>query len=152
MDHRERYLAWMLVASAAILSLSLMSGRALWDPDEGRYAEMAREIVVLHDWVTPHLDFLLYFEKPMLFMWLEAISFKVFGVSEGASHLIPLVSAFGGVALVGLMALKLWGRRAGLVTSLSLITSFEYFFLTELYNWKCDFDDEHIPPFHFQLQ
>ncbi len=128
MNHHERYLMWALIASAAILSLSL-GGRALWDPDEGRYAEMAREILVLHDWVTPHLNFLLYFEKPMLFMWLEALSFKIFGVSESSAHVIPLVSALGGVALVGLMAWKLWGRRAGLVASLSLITSLEYFFL-----------------------
>ena len=128
MNHHEKYLTWALIASAAILSLSL-SGRALWDPDEGRYAEMAREILVLHDWVTPHLNYLLYFEKPMLFMWLEALSFKIFGVSEGPAHLIPLISALGGVALAGLMAWKLWGRRAGLVASLSLITSLEYFFL-----------------------
>jgi 4-amino-4-deoxy-L-arabinose transferase-like glycosyltransferase len=73
---RERVLKWTLAACCAVMFLSL-GPRALWDPDEGRYAEIAREILVLHDWVTPHLNYLLYFEKPMMFMWLEAISFKV---------------------------------------------------------------------------
>jgi 4-amino-4-deoxy-L-arabinose transferase-like glycosyltransferase len=103
--------------------------RALWDPDEGRYAEMAREILTLHDWVTPHLNNLDYFEKPMMFMWLEALSFKVFGVSEWAARLVSLMEAFGGVFLVGLMARKLWGIRAGIIASLCLITSVEYFVL-----------------------
>ena len=106
-----------------------MGPRALWDPDEGRYAEMAREILVLHDWVTPHLNYLLYFEKPMMFMWLEAFSFKVFGVSEWAARLVSLLDALCGVFLIGLMAKKLWGIRAGLIASLCLITSVEYFVL-----------------------
>jgi 4-amino-4-deoxy-L-arabinose transferase-like glycosyltransferase len=124
----ERFLKWTLAACGAVLFLSL-GPRALWDPDEGRYAEMAREILALGDWVTPHLNNLLYFEKPMMFMWLEAISFKVLGVSEWAARLVSLLEALGGVFLVGLMAKKLWGRRAGLIASLCLITSVEYFVL-----------------------
>ncbi len=125
---RERFLKGALIAGCAVMFLSLCP-RALWDPDEGRYAEMAREILVLHDWVTPHLDYLHYFEKPMMFMWLEAISFKVLGVSEWAARLVSLMEALGGVFLVGLMAKKLWGIRAGIIASLCLITSVEYFVL-----------------------
>jgi 4-amino-4-deoxy-L-arabinose transferase-like glycosyltransferase len=128
MKNHEKLLKWVLIASAAVLSLSL-GHRALWDPDESRYAEIAREILVLHDWVTPHLNYLLYFEKPMLYMWLLAISFKIFGVSESSAHLVSIVAALGGVALGGFMAGKLWGRRAGIIASLILITSLEYFFL-----------------------
>jgi 4-amino-4-deoxy-L-arabinose transferase-like glycosyltransferase len=128
MGNQQRYLKCALIASVAILFLNL-GHRALWDPDEGRYAEMAREILVLHDWVSPHLNYLLYFEKPMMYIWLVAISFKTFGISEWAAHLVSLISALGGVFLIGLMARKLWGYRAGLVASLSLLSSLEYFFL-----------------------
>lgn len=103
--------------------------RALWDPDEGRYAEIARGILVENDWMTPHLNYLLYFEKPMMFMWMVAASFKIFGFSEWAARLIPCLSALGGIALIWLMARDLWGNRAGIVASLSLITSIEYFIL-----------------------
>lgn len=128
LKNNDRLLRLVLFLSVTVLLFSL-GHRALWDPDEGRYAEMAREILVLNDWVTPHLNYLLYFEKPMLFMWLEALSFKLFGVSEWAARLVSLLAALGGTASVGFLAWKLWGRRAGLIASLILITSLEYFFL-----------------------
>jgi 4-amino-4-deoxy-L-arabinose transferase-like glycosyltransferase len=127
-NHEDRYLKLSLAVSTAILFLSL-GGRALWDTDEARYAEIAREILVLNDWLTPHLNFLLYFEKPMLYMWLVAIAFKIFGISESAAHIVSLLAALGGAGLVGLLAWKLWGRRSGVIASLSLITSIEYFYL-----------------------
>ena len=126
--YRQRLLTIILIVSVIALCFSL-GPRALWDPDEGRYAEMAREILVLGDWVTPHLNYLLYFEKPMMFMWLEALSFKIFGVSEGSAHLVSIISALGGAALTGFMAWRLWGARAGIIAALTLITSLEYFFL-----------------------
>jgi len=128
LEKNDRLMKTALAVSVMVLLFGL-GHRALWDPDEGRYAEMAREILVLNDWVTPHLNYLNYFEKPMLHMWLEALSFKLFGVSEWAARLVSLLTALGGAALVGFMARKLWGRRAGLIASLVLITSLEYFFL-----------------------
>src|SRR4030042_4689128 len=59
----------------------------LMDPDEGRYAEIAREIWVLQDWLIPHLNFLPYLEKPPLVYWLTAFSFRVWGYTEWASRL-----------------------------------------------------------------
>ncbi len=126
----ERFLKWALAAGIAIMFIGLANNRALRDPDEGRYAEMAREILVLHDWVTPHLNNLLYFEKPMMYMWLEAMSFMAFGISERAAHLVSLLCALGGVFLVGLLARRLWGLKAGLISSLCLMTSIEYFVLS----------------------
>src|SRR4026208_430679 len=55
---------------------------ALFEPDEGRNAEIAREILLLKDWVTPHYDFIPRLDKPMLFFNLIAFSYKLFGVSE----------------------------------------------------------------------
>jgi 4-amino-4-deoxy-L-arabinose transferase-like glycosyltransferase len=129
-DNKEVFFKWALVACVTVMFLGLCNNRALWDPDEGRYAEMAREVLVLHDWVTPHLNNLLYFEKPMMHMWLEGLSFTVFGISEWAAHLVSLLCALGGVVLTGLMARRLWGVKAGLIASLCLMTSIEYFVLS----------------------
>jgi 4-amino-4-deoxy-L-arabinose transferase-like glycosyltransferase len=114
---------------AVLLLAAHIGTRALWDPDEGRYAEMGREVLVLKDWVSPHLNYLLYFEKPMLFIWMEAVSQKIFGVNEAGARTTPLACAFGIVFLVWLVASRQWGRRAGLVASVVLITSLEFFVL-----------------------
>ena len=63
---------------AAILYLPGLGRPALWEPDEGRYAEIAREMVVSGDYVTPRDDFELYFEKPPLVYWADAASIRRF--------------------------------------------------------------------------
>jgi len=118
----------MIIIVGLLLALH-MGSRALWDPDEGRYAEMGREVLILSDWVTPHLDYLLYFEKPMMFVWMEALSQKAFGVNETASRIPPLLCAFGTVFLVWLAASRQWGKRAGLISALVLTTAVEFFVL-----------------------
>ena len=84
---------------ASILYLPGIGRPALWEPDEGRYAEIAREMVLSGDYVTPRDDFELYFEKPPLVYWTEAASIKIFGVKEFAVRLpaalfsVPVVFA-----------------------------------------------------------
>jgi 4-amino-4-deoxy-L-arabinose transferase-like glycosyltransferase len=124
----KRFITLVIVAAALLLALHIGS-RALWDPDEGRYAEMGREVLALNDWVTPHLNYHLYFEKPMMFTWMEAASQKLFGVNEAASRIPPLACGLGIVLLVWLLAKDQWGRRAALVSSVILITSVEFFVL-----------------------
>ena len=89
---------------AAILYLPGLGRPALWEPDEGRYAEIAREMVVSGDYVTPRDDYELYFEKPPLVYWAEAAAIKIFGVNEFAVR-VP-------AALFSVAALKL-GEEAG---------------------------------------
>lgn len=124
----ERILILLIAIAVVFLSVHIGS-RALWDPDEGRYAEMGREVLVLNDWVTPHLNYLLYFEKPMMFPWMEAISQKIFGINEAATRIPPLMCALGILALVWRFAFREWGRRAGLTATVVLLTCAEFFAL-----------------------
>ena len=73
--------------------------RPLVIPDETRYAEIGREIIETGDWIVPRLDGLLYFEKPVLGHWLNALSIEVFGANEFAVRL-PSALAVGLSALI----------------------------------------------------
>ena len=98
----------------------------LMDPDEGRYAEIAREILVLKDWLIPHLNLLPYLEKPPLVYWLTALSFKVLGSNELAARLPSAVSALGGLLLAYALGRTLWGPAAAFVSATVLATCCGY--------------------------
>jgi 4-amino-4-deoxy-L-arabinose transferase-like glycosyltransferase len=91
MTRRERS---TLLTIWFFLGLLPLLVRPLWEPDEGRYAEIPREMLATGDWLTPHLNGVLYFEKPPLQYWLSAISMKLFGLN-GAAARLPLALAAG---------------------------------------------------------
>ena len=91
MTRRERSSLLLLWFFLGLLPLLV---RPLWEPDEARYAEIPREMLATGDWLTPHLNGVLYFEKPPLQYWLSALSMKLFGVS-GAAARLPLALASG---------------------------------------------------------
>jgi 4-amino-4-deoxy-L-arabinose transferase-like glycosyltransferase len=86
-----RWGLWLLLAVLWCASLPL---RPLLDPDEGRYAEIPREMWASGDWVTPRLDGLKYFEKPVLQYWATAAVYTVFGAHAWSSRLFAAGLAF----------------------------------------------------------
>src|SRR5690348_700168 len=86
-----RSLLWLLLVC---LWFGTLGYRDLIHPDEGRYAELAHEMAQSGDWVTPHLNGLKYFEKPVLHYWISAAAFKAFGESEWMARLWPGLSGF----------------------------------------------------------
>jgi 4-amino-4-deoxy-L-arabinose transferase-like glycosyltransferase len=108
---------------AAILYLPGLGRPALWEPDEGRYAEIAREIVISGDYVTPRDDFELYFEKPPLVYWANAASIKIFGVNEFAVRLPAALFSIGQVVVTAALAELIFGATAGFFAALALALS-----------------------------
>jgi 4-amino-4-deoxy-L-arabinose transferase-like glycosyltransferase len=96
-------------------------------PDEGRYAEIPREMVESGDYVTPHLNYIKYFEKPPLSYWLEAGAIKAFGFSEFSLRIIPAFTALLTCLMVYVAGRKLYGRHTGLLACFILATSALYF-------------------------
>ncbi|HEX6964985.1 MAG TPA: phospholipid carrier-dependent glycosyltransferase [Gemmatimonadaceae bacterium] len=96
-----------------------LPGSWLAEPDEARYAEIPREMLASHDFVTPHLDGLRYFEKPPLLYWANAASMRVLGTTAFAARLPTRIAAVGTAAIlvVGLesAALPTWGLWAALI-------------------------------------
>ena len=64
--HSSRVLMWSLLGIFIVVTLYALGIRTLVPPDEGRYAEMAREMFVTGDWITTRLNGIKYFEKPPL--------------------------------------------------------------------------------------
>jgi dolichyl-phosphate-mannose-protein mannosyltransferase len=109
------------------LLFSNLGGSALLEPDEGRNAEVAREILLLNDWVTPHYDFIPRLDKPMLFFDLVALSYKIFGISEWSARLPAVLAALGCISLAYFFACRFFGRWAALWSALVLLTSLQFF-------------------------
>ncbi len=112
--------AWLILAAAWFATVPV---RPLLDPDEGRYAEIPREMLASGDWITPRFDGLKYFEKPPLQYWATAGSFAAFGVSEWSSRLWSVGLAFACLPLVWLWTARLYGRRAALIALTALAVS-----------------------------
>jgi 4-amino-4-deoxy-L-arabinose transferase-like glycosyltransferase len=117
---RSRTALSLLVVVFVLLSLLVLNLRTLVPPDEGRYAEMAREMLLGGDWVTTRLNGIKYFEKPPLHTWMSAISFAVFGIGEWQARLWNGVCGIFGVLMVSYTGRRLFGGRAGLYAAMVL--------------------------------
>jgi 4-amino-4-deoxy-L-arabinose transferase-like glycosyltransferase len=126
--HRSLRLA-IYALLAAILYLPGLGHPALWEPDEGRYAEIAREMVVSGDYVTPRDNFELYFEKPPLVYWLEAAAIKTFGPNEFAVRLPSALFSIGQVVITAALAESMLDPTTGLLAALALALSPLFFTL-----------------------
>lgn len=110
----------------ALLWFATLGSRRLLDPDEGRYAEISREMLATGDWLTPRLDGLKYFEKPALQYWMTAGAYRVFGQNEFAARLWTGLTGFAGVVLAWFVGARLFGRAAGLMAASVLASSLLY--------------------------
>lgn len=79
-------LQWILLATAAVLFIPGLGAVHLFDWDEINFAEIAREMLVTGDWLRPRIGLEPFHEKPPLFMWMQALSMKAFGVGEFAAR------------------------------------------------------------------
>ncbi len=112
-DRHKKPLAAAALAFT-ILWFALLAGRPLYDPDEGRYAEIPREMLAGGDWIIPHLDGFIYLEKPPLQYWATALLFAAVGPAEWSARLYTGVTGYLSLLLVFAIARRLWGFESGL--------------------------------------
>ena len=117
---------WLLILAVVVIWFGNLEYRKLIKPDEGRYAEIPREMVVSGDWVTPRLNDLKYFEKPPLQYWATAVAYEVFGEQQWTSRLWAALTGLAGVLLAWFTGTRLFGREAGLYAALILGSSSLY--------------------------
>lgn len=123
---------WWLLIVVAIVWFSNLEYRTLIKPDEGRYAEIPREMVASGDWVTPRLNGLKYFEKPPLQYWATATAYTVFGEHQWTSRLWAGLTGFAGLWLVWFAGARLFGREAAGFATLLLGSSLLYVMMSHI--------------------
>lgn len=117
---------WLLLLALVLIWFGNIEYRKLIRPDEGRYAEIPREMVVSGDWTTPRLNDLKYFEKPPLQYWATAVAYEVFGEHQWTSRIWPALTGFAGILLAWFAGTRLFGREAGIYAALLLGSSLLY--------------------------
>jgi len=121
---------FLLTALISLFFGFMLGNRPLSVPDEGRYVEIPREMVATGDYLTPRLNGVKYFEKPVLFYWLEGFSIKLFGLKGFALRLWPALFALTGCLVIYGSGVRLFGRRTGLISATVLATSLLYYALS----------------------
>ncbi len=103
------------------------------DPDEGRYSEIPREMIETGDFITPRLNYVKYFEKPIMHYWLTAAAFMTFGQNEFAGRVVPVSLGLLGCVMTFLLALRVTRDfRAGVISGLILASSVLWFGISRL--------------------
>jgi 4-amino-4-deoxy-L-arabinose transferase-like glycosyltransferase len=116
----------LLAALAALLFFPGLGRRDLWNPDEARYAQVAREMRQTGSYALPHLNGQVYTQKPPLLFWSMAAVGALRGeVDETAARIPSALAAIGAVLLVFRLGERLFGRRAAWLAALVFATSFK---------------------------
>ena len=119
-----RTLAPIGLLACAIAPFAIGLGAwALFEPDEGRNAEIAREMLASGDWVVPHLNGLPFLDKPPLLFWTIAAAFRVFGEHEWVARLPSMLGALATIAGSYAIARALVGGRTAITAALVVATS-----------------------------
>jgi 4-amino-4-deoxy-L-arabinose transferase-like glycosyltransferase len=122
----KRWLAAALVLVTALLWFASIEHRKLVNPDEGRYAEIPREMLASGDWLTPRLNNIKYFEKPPLQYWVTAAAYHAFGFDEWTARLWPSLTGLLGIFAIGFAGWRLFGKESGVAAGLVLLSSVYY--------------------------
>ncbi len=122
MDVRRKYI-FTILAVGMLLFIFNLGGRDLWEPDETRYAVIAREMKETGNWILPHLNGEVYAEKPPLSFWLANLSAFFVGENNALANRLP--SAMAGLIIVFVTFLfgeRLFHLRAGFLSAMVLGT------------------------------
>lgn len=131
-NFRSQEKSWLIdligLAFVFLLFYSLWLGSyPFFTPDEGRYSEVAREMLASGDFITPRVDGVAFLDKPVLYYWLQAAAISLFGVTEWAVRLFPMLYGILGILCTYVCGRLLFNRRTAVLSAIVLATSVLYF-------------------------
>jgi 4-amino-4-deoxy-L-arabinose transferase-like glycosyltransferase len=120
--YRITSLVWITLLWAAIYVPGMFSP-ALLDDADSKHAEVAREMVLRHDWVTLYTNGIRYMEKAPLMYWSVAASFRLFGTSEWSARLPVVLWILGLLYGTYWLGARVYGERGGFFSAIVMATS-----------------------------
>ena len=115
-----------LIVLAGLTFFAGLGRGAITDADEAFYAESAHEMVASGDWITPHYNFEPRFQKPVLYYWLTAATYRLAGESETTARWWAAMAGLGLALLTARCARQWYGDPTGLLAGAIVATSFGY--------------------------
>ena len=128
-DQRNHWLTDLISLSVVLLVFYTLwlGSYALFTPDEGRYSEVAREMVASGDYITPRLNGVAFLDKPPLYYWLQAFAIHIAGIQEGVLRFFPALLGMIGCLATYVSGRLLFNRRTAWLSAMILATSPLYF-------------------------
>src|SRR5436853_7137157 len=123
LPHIDHLILIALAAISYFLFFHRLGDIGMLGPDEPRYAAVAREMFLTNDYVTPRLNGQVWFEKPVLMYWGEAVSYRIFGVNEWGARFPSALAAAICVFLVYWCGRRLRDRSVGFLAAMIIATS-----------------------------
>lgn len=131
-SHLNKHESWLkdifCLAGLFLIFYTIWLGSyPLFTPDEGRYSEVAREMIATGDYITPRVNGVAFLDKPILYYWLQTIAIHLFGIKEWALRLFPVLFGLLGSLMTYVCGRHLFDRRTGLLSAAVLATTPLYF-------------------------
>ncbi len=131
-ERRPTALALVILMLLPSLLLYPTLGFHLLEPDEGRYAQIPKEMLLRGEWVVPTLQSETYLDKPPLMYWLVRISYSLFGINETAARLVPAICVHLTILAVYLIGRRSLGERPAFWAALLLTVAPGYIGIARL--------------------
>lgn len=112
--YRNILIQSLIAIAAALLFIPFLGGVHLFDWDEINFAECAREMIVSHNYLNVQIDFRPFWEKPPLFIWMQVLSMKAFGINEFAARFPNAVCGIISLLVIYNIGRKLYNERFGI--------------------------------------
>ena len=121
--NQKLFYSLLLAGLGALFFIPFLGGVRLFDWDEINFAECAREMITLGDYLRVHIDYKPFFEKPPFFFWCQSAMMNLFGVSEFSARLPNAICGIITLVYLYHIGQKLHGHRFGLLWSLAYLGS-----------------------------
>lgn len=126
----RNYGAFLITAIISMIIIFFnLDGIPLLDPDEPVYAETPKEMFLYNDFISPRIFGEYWYDKPPMYYWLVALSYKVFGINDFAARFPSGSLAVVCIFVMWYFGNKIFNQRTGILSALILLTSVEYFYL-----------------------
>ncbi|GAB4020447.1 phospholipid carrier-dependent glycosyltransferase [Spirosoma sp. KCTC 42546] len=121
--NQKLFYSLVLTGLGILFFIPFLGGVRLFDWDEINFAECAREMIAMGDYLHVHIDFKPFYEKPPLFFWLQSMMMNLFGINEFSARLPNAICGIITLVYLYHIGKKLHGHRFGLLWSLAYLGS-----------------------------